>query len=362
MEPIQFFSLDQNKEKIDKSKPWSPIIFPAELPPPPTGQSAAFYDQLGQATANVDDAAYIVRSEHLPPPPGFQFLHGQSQPETIEEWQRVVETHQAALLPAPVPSVQTQPPQSPEEEDDNFTPELERTPQGYLLRYSRRGRKILATNYVIDILSITYQVEVNGEFSQPNVHLAVRVCTESISTELTLAFAQLDTAGQEIAKKVGTAWVVPQAKQSFYKVIGYELRTQLASAQKRYIYTRTGWFTSPSGKWFYAQDGANPPSPELCYQTGFRFGHPTETYTAEELVQFVWKLLSLTRDDELECILVPVLFAHLGILWSLFKEAGYLNRKKLFTLFYTLPKQHRNHHWTAVYRPRGGRDTPPKKK
>lgn len=40
----------------------------------------------------------------------------------------------------------------------------------------------------------------------------------------------------------------------------------------------------------------------------------------------------------------------------------YLNWKKLFTLFCTLPKQHRNHHWTTVYRPRGERDTPPKKK
>ena len=147
---------------------------------------------------------------------------------------------------------------------------------------------------------------------------------------LTLTFAQLDTAGQEIAKEIGTAVVVPQAKQSFYKIIGYELRTQLASAQKRFIYTRTGWFTPPSGKWFYVRDGANPPLPELCYQTGFRFGRSDDPHTPGQLAQSAWSLLSMAREDELECILIPVLFAHLGLLWPLFNEAGYPPHMLLF--------------------------------
>lgn len=329
MNPIQFFSLDKSKEKIDKSRPWSPVIFPAELPPPPPGQSAAFYDQLGQATDDVNEAAYIVRPENLSSPPGFQFVHGQPQPETVEEWrQRMEISHSGAHFAQGLP-LQEQNTPSPEEEDD-FTPELERTPQGYLLRYSRRRPKTLVTNYIIDVESVAYELEEEGNFKQAKIHLRITIVGESGPIPLVLAYDRIDQAGQEIAKMVGTALVIPQAKQSFCKLIGYELRKQLFSAPKRYIYTRTGWFMSPSGKRFYVQDGANPPLPELCYQTGFRFGRSDNPHTPGQLAQSAWRLLSLAREDELECILIPVLFAHLGLLWSLFKEAGYPPHMLLF--------------------------------
>lgn len=148
------------------------------------------------------------------------------------------------------------------------------------------------------------------------------------SETVEIAISELDSVGAKIGQKLGTAIVYPGVKASFFGRFSILVRERLAHCHHQYIYLSTGWVMLPQGQWTYVHDGAKPPYNNIMFKTGFKFGVTKNGHSPNWLIQNAWRLLGLSQDKA--AILIPFLFAHLSLLWSLFNAAGYPPHMLLF--------------------------------
>lgn len=324
---------------LDPSIPFVPIVNWADLIEHASFGGVAFFNQACEPVANIEQACYVVHPETIPSPPGFAvFSQRQRHENQTAAWEATAQMVQdmvySPLPVAPTPAFSSfvvQPPTEEAEVDANQQ-ELIETAEGYALISPKSRRQIRASNFRITDLTVIHYLKDGADFDEQAIRLNILVISgpsHRVVESLDLSKDELDSVGLKIGKKVGTAISYPRAKQSFWGKLSVLVRERLAYCSHHYVYRSSGWVLTPQNQWIYVQDGAKPPNENIRFQCGFRFGIPKPDYTTEWLVGNAWRLLHLSPREP-AASLIPFLFAHLSLLWSLFEAAGYPPHVLLF--------------------------------
>ena len=324
---------------LDPSIPFVPIVNWADLIEHASFGGVALFNQACELVANIEQACFVVHPETIPPPPGFVvFSKRQRHEDETAAWEATAQMVQDMVYaPLPVaptsalPSIVVQPPIEEAEVDANQQ-ELIETAEGYALISPKSRRQIRASNFLITDLTVIHYLKDGADLDDQVIHLSILVISgpsHQVVESLDLAKGELDIVGSKIGKKIGTAISYPGAKQGFWGKLSVLVRERLAYCTHRFVYKSSGWVLTPQNQWVYVHDGARPSSENISFQCGFQFGIPEKNYTTDWLVCNAWRLLHLSPREP-EASLIPFLFAHLSLLWSLFEAAGYPPHVLLF--------------------------------
>lgn len=341
--PIRFKSISIREGSVPPpNTPYSPIIFDsAMMRQTPCGE-IAYFDWCCKPTTNFDKAKYVVHPSDVPAPPGFRWYGGTQPLQEVRIWQanaevlsraRYLASEQSAQLSTPqlVPKASAIVPPSSnteiEEQEEQLS--LVETPQGYAIISSKNHRKTRATNYLLRDVTMVHYLKNEKDQNQLSVRLTIELVSPPAPPEMIeIAISELDSVGTKIGKQIGAAIVYPGVKGSFFGQFSILVRERLAHCQHQYIYLSTGWALLPQGQWVYVHDGGKPPYNNIVFRTGFKFGAYENKRSTNWLTQNAWRLLDLSQDKT--AILIPFLFAHLSLLWSLFNAGGYPPHMLLF--------------------------------
>lgn len=227
-------------------------------------------------------------------------------------------------LPAKVPLPEVQ---EPEELIDQMR--LTETSEGYALIPAKAKRKLPASNYIIRKVATLHRIFADETRNKTVIQLTLHIISfriEAVSIEIPLE--GIDTAVSRIGKAIPTAIAFPQSKAVFSNLFPVLIRERLANCSHPYAYQDSGWVLPPHSNWFYVHANAVPSSDQVRIETGFQFGISGNGHALGWLVQNSWRLLSMSKD--LSAILIPFLYAHLALLWTLFDAAGYPPHVLLF--------------------------------
>lgn len=146
------------------------------------------------------------------------------------------------------------------------------------------------------------------------------VCNET-KTELTISNRDLDNITKVIQREVPICTLktsVPKCNL----ILASIARKQIQGIPTRYIFKSAGFWRLEEG-WVYAHDTAPVPNPQTVFQTGYSIPYDPclgPTQSCVEAIDF----LSLSQKQTM--ILPLFLLAHLGPLFELFADAGYVPR------------------------------------
>ena len=118
-----------------------------------------------------------------------------------------------------------------------------------------------------------------------------------------------------------------KVNKSFDEVFQIKLREQLAFCTHTYEIRYSGWFVAPNGQYYFCDDGSKPPDEHINFRSGFSFHRGAFKRGEQETAKAGWDFLRLAKNDTIGILF---LFAHLGLLYNLFEEAGYPPRVLLF--------------------------------
>lgn len=341
IQPICFYSVAK-RITFPPNAVFSPIFFPMEMIQHTPNCGFAYFDYCGNRVDDLEKAGYVVYPNTMPTPPGFRWCGGAQPVQEAELWQANVEILSHSLYFPSEPQHQNSAPQisrpssaivSPsvgakdEELEDSLS--LVETSQGYGIVSAKTHRKTRATNYLLRDVIIVHHLRNGKEQDEISIRLMIQLVSPSAPLEaVEVAVSELDSVGAKIGKKIGAAIVYPGVKTSFFSQFSILIRERLAHCQHQYVYLSTGWVMLPQGQWAYVHDGGKPPYDNIVFRSGFKFETPKNGCSPNWLIPNAWRLLSLSQD--VAAILIPFLFAHLSLLWSLFNAAGYPPHMILF--------------------------------
>lgn len=321
--------------------PYTPIIVPQKMIQQTPYHGVAYFNWMCEAVNHLKDAIYVVHPNTVPPPPGFQWFAGNPPATDTALWRESASVISEAMY-APAPTALPRPtrptPQlsptacqseilEPEELVDQMR--LTETAEGYVLIPAKAKRKLPASNYIIREVAILHCIFADEARNKTAVQLTLHVISSRIDVEsIEIPLEGLDTVVSRIGKAIPTAIAFPQSKAVFSNLLPVLVRERLTNCQHIYAYQDSGWVLPPHCQWIYAHADAVPPSDHVKIETDFQFGFSENGPAPGWLVQNSWRLLSLSKD--LATILIPFLYAHLSLIWTLFDAAGYPPHVLLF--------------------------------
>lgn len=343
-QPICLYSIAkrQNPAPPAPGVLYNPLVIPevliAQVPPHGVGC-------FGWDCAPVDsyeDAIYIVHPSTMPPPAGFRFFAGNQPTADIDYWVDCAYAISEALyvppappaLPPQTPAVPQCAPvaprsvtQEPDEVEDQVR--LVETAGGYALVSAKERRTMPASNYIILEVSFLHRVFADERKNQTCVRLVLHIISATVNTAtIEIPMDSIDSVSTRIGKGIPTAITYTSTKTIFGGLLAVLVRERLVACPHRYTYRCSGWVRPPQSGWVYVHDGATPPCDFVRFESGFSFGIYGNGHATPCLVKNAWRLLSLSKSPD--AALVPFLFAHLGLIWSLFDAAGYPPHVLLF--------------------------------
>ncbi len=139
--------------------------------------------------------------------------------------------------------------------------------------------------------------------------------------ELTISNKELDSITKVIQREVPICTLkisVPKCNL----ILASIARKQIQGLPVRYIFKSPGFWRVEEG-WVYAHDTAPVPNPQTVFQTGYSIPHAPRLSPTQACVE-AKGLLELSQKQTM--ILPLFLLAHLGPLFELFADAGYVPR------------------------------------
>ena len=135
----------------------------------------------------------------------------------------------------------------------------------------------------------------------------------------------LDRLPEVIRSKVSGAMInISVAKVD--ALIAFHIRSSLLSLPRIEKYRSSGW-KNINGSWIYAQKDSTLPTAGVLFETSFKIA-VNPTFTPRDAAESALSMLSVSKDPT---VIVPlVLYAHLGVMFTLFEHAGFPPRCLLF--------------------------------
>lgn len=348
-------------------QPYVPFSIVGErLPMPQEGEPYIFLDGTRQNRVSAENAAYVLHDARFSPPPGFvrcdqvysaygELIPGpecHSGKECMEAWEAGLSTlitQQAPLASckrnADVVAVSNTPRvrlvkangEIISSNEANSTQEETAEPQyqlfecfdGYYLKISKKETPSKITNFVIQLKEIRSFIDKNqsteGDFRR--IFLDVKLFSPDKTVPLSIPYTQLGQIVSFVQSRVGEA-IIKGQKRAFAEQLDILLRGQLGNCKETYEYKNSGWIAVPTGRRVYVSDDAAPPAENMYFNCGFKFGRGPVARSTRDIVLDAFGLLNISADREK--IIIPFLWAHLGLMFSLLAELGHPPRALLF--------------------------------
>lgn len=345
------------------------IFSSKKMPPPPPGVAYAFYDENRDPCTDFQRAIYAVFDFLLPPPFGFTVLdpgindlgmplplpsfsdpedakiatfcaiqslmscHKNNapalggQPPLQEEQQRTAVNSDLVGVPPPPP--QTQQKENGEVRDEEVGYQLQMGRDGYYLKPLRSGRALRATNFLIETQEVRHRITPEGEkeIDHQKLMYRVRLMDSGKMVNLEIETTQLGKIVDVVRQRVPESTIF-RYRTVFPEQLDIFLRTQLAQCKHTYEYGACGWMQIPCQGLVYVHDDIPAPSENIFFKSGFAFGREPRQRNVPEIVEAGFGVLGVSNDLMQSAILF--LWAHLGLMWTLFAQAGYPPRALLY--------------------------------
>ena len=321
---------------------------------PPLGNNYAFFDANRDLCSNIDQALYVVYNDALCPPPGFTRIssafncYGEllpSQAMTSEEEQQIlwasscenlhnqrpeqVESNEEAernqvntclVGISPNQGIQPQIHEAQEETEEAY--QLQTGTDGYYLKPLKSGKAKQVTNYTLQLQEVRHYIGMRGEelSEHRKIYFSIQLVKLGKNVNLYIEYEKLSGIVALIKRKVAEA-IVYCHHALFAEQLDIFLRSILKDCPSTYEYTMCGWMQLPDQHWVYIHDDGQSSLRNVYFKSGFTFGRGQQARNVREIVNAGFSILRLSKD--MEKIVVPFLWAHLGLLWSLFAQAGY---------------------------------------
>ena len=342
------------------------------MSPPPPGIPYAYYDENRDSCADFQRAIYAVYDSALPPLPGFTVLDpgindlGMPSPRPIfsnpedakiaafcaikrlmqhctdsasdlgekpmqamqEERQRTAINSDLVGLPPPPP--QTQQKETGEAHDEEEVGyQLQIGQDGYYIKPLKSGRALRATNFLIEIQEVRHRITSEGESEID--HQKLKFCAHLMDSgktiDLEIETAQLGKIVDVVRQRVPECTIF-RNRTVFPEQLDIFLRTQLVQCKHTYEYGICGWMQIPRQGMIYVHDDTLAPSETIFFKSGFAFGRGPQQRNIPEIVEAGFGVLGVSSDLTQSAVLF--LWAHLGLMWTLFAQAGYPPRALLY--------------------------------
>lgn len=306
---------------------------------PPNG--VAYFGWMCEPVQRIEDAVYVVYPNTISPPPGFQWFACNPPAIDANLWQEsaaIISEAIYAPTPPALPQSSSQTPQlspivrqsdSRKSEEGVDEMRLTETAEGYALISAKAKRKLPASNYTLQKVMVLHRMFADEARNKTAVQLVLHIISSRIETVvMEIPLDGIDTVVSRIGKAIPTAITFPQSKAVFSGLLPVLVRERLASCPHIYVYQDSGWVLPPHCSWLYVHGNAVPPSDCVQIETNFQFGISGNGHAPAWLAQNSWRLLSMSKN--LPAILIPFLYAHLALMWTLFDAAGYPPHVLLF--------------------------------
>lgn len=334
-QPISFFCIAQRVRGPDCKRLYSPVIFPKRIDPPTSPNMVAWLDGA-LLPCEASKAEYVIYPQGWAPPSGFEVLQMFRWSPSSQVWEeglRAAYASQQGQGRAPVlPSSGKPADKMTGKQGEIGAEEPERISviqgqDGYYTTSSKTKKNTRATNFLLDILGIIHVVS-EGIDEVEEVELRVTILAARQRREvMRLPYSEIKSVLAIVSERFGEAILYAQGKATLLGHFQEFFREKLAVSSHRYVIKTSGWNWLPGEKPVYVHDGAISPREDVTYQTGLTIPIRGGLTPAEALSQAL-KLFGLARNPSR--IVVPVLYAHMGILWGLFQKAEHPPRTLLF--------------------------------
>ena len=339
-----------------------------KMPPPPPGVPYAYYDENRDPCADFQRAIYAVYNSALPPPPGFTLLDpgindfGMPQPLPTfsnqeeaeiarfcaiqrlmqhredstpglgkepeqEKQQRTAINSDLVGLPPPPPQMQQK--ETGEAHDEEVGYQLQSGQDGYYIKPLKSGRALRATNFLIEIQELRHRIVPEGEkeVDHQKLMFLVHLIGSGKTVNLEIETAQLGKIVDVVRQRVPESTIF-RYRTVFPEQLDILLRTQLAQCRHTYEYGICGWMQLPRQGLTYVHDDILSPSEAVFFKSNFAFGRGPQQRNIPEIVEAGFGVLGISNDLTQSAVLF--LWAHLGLMWTLFAQAGYPPRALLY--------------------------------
>lgn len=326
---------------------------------PQNGQAYTFLDGNYVPCTSADDAVYAWHYACLPPPAGFVLCnpgfnkYGEPLPtvQNFTDSEIFTMRQTLTLLPDTQPAsraltgkentatVSHKPKAvlvngrgevlSSSDEVEELQYQLIVGGDGYYLNIPKREKLLRVTNFIIHLLQIRHYISQNNnsEEERRKIFLEVKLFGPNRSVSLEIPYEQISQILDFVKKKVGDANVFDR-EQIFAKRLEVMMRSSLQDCEITYEYNCSGWAVLPTTQRIYICDSVTPPAGNVYFNCNFAFGHGPSIRSDRDVVLDAFELLALSEDRPK--IIIPFLWAHMGLLFSIFSEAGYPPRALLF--------------------------------
>ena len=335
--------------------------------PPSTGYMHAFYDENRDPCSDPQQAVYAVFDSALPPPPGFIVLDpgvddfgmplhppAYSNPEDAKiaqccAIQRLLD-HSANPSGSKESLIQTGdqerisinsnlvgvPPLPPQQQgggefqddEDCAGYQLQEGCDGYYLKPLKSGKALRTTNFIIKLEEVRHRIVSDEEEEFEHQKILYRVCLMDSARAIGLEIAanQLSRIVEHVRRRVPEGTIF-RNRAVFIDQLDILLRTQLAHCRNTYEYRVCGWMQIPQHGLVYVHDDL-PATDTILFRSGFFFGKGLQPRPISEVVEAGFGILQFS--DNLLQSAILFLWAHLGLMWTLFNQAGYPPRTLLY--------------------------------
>ena len=334
---------------------------------PPAGSYIQGFNTLQQPCSLEEDPMYIVHPESMTPPRGYARIDVPSgQPEaTIQNWlanahstsMYLLQPQQAQRFPygIPVDNMPCQVPQTQEARQlqipqqaldaatcaaveseanggDGVPYSLTRGVDGYYLVPEKGTVKIRVTNFLVDLKDVSHRISMEWaeQRETQNIQFEETVFVKngpSKRIQLKVDYENLKTICSIIEKRVGEA-IIFKSKKEFADKLQIDLREQLPRSPHVYEYMTSGWVRTGTGEYIYIHDGAMLRPYGLASACNFRFGRGACPRNKAQIVRDAFGILDVSPNTPAS--IIPFLWAHMSLLYTIFRDAGFTPHALLF--------------------------------
>ena len=312
--------------------PVDPLVRNSDLPQAPRDailQQFYFFDescvQVTPPQPGKELPAYCVveyETEVPPAPPaGYRYIASSldnalcsGNPYLMEIWTAY---HRRGT---PLPAFWFAPPKIVQEARPTWTPQG----GGYYLPTSQAGALSQATNFqIIPRLNLCRHLKGGG--IENTVSAQLTCMGQLLEEDYRVHPAEIDKLVATIPNHYACCFLDPAAKKDA-PYLGLQFRQLALTVPKIEIFEESGW-SQIGNQWVYAHDGASSQSDAVRFNTDFEIFHDPSMDAARACRSALYFLKVST---DLKATLIPVLYAHMAALWTLFNHAGHPVRETLY--------------------------------
>ncbi len=309
-----------------------PIVFAENLPEASPNNANAIYTFMdydgkilshpGQLDRDLPPFCYVQYEGTLPPPPaGYQYIFSEFEYKVTSPEYKIYHEVGQPRYGIDTPNIGNYVPYAlTQMERSGMVSTLVEYPEGY---FSTQAG-VLISNFIIKPHRLLRINTVKGVVSE-RLEYSVESDQKRISPICECEIEDLDKLPERIRSTVTGSMINIHVQKVDVQIV-FHIRSLLLKLPRVDKYETSGW-NLINGSWLYVQDNHDATGVSLLFETGFQIAR-NPALSSRDAMYSAMGMLSV--GNQLPVILPLVLYAHLGVLYTLFEQAGFPPRMLLF--------------------------------